>query len=132
MNLVLRPGSGMLTPHFTQREMGCRCRRPECDAAPMDRDFMRLLEDLRDHWGKPLVVTSGVRCSYWNNLKGGAPDSQHLLGKAADLDLQGRTEIEAVAQLAEKMGFGGIGRGEIRLLHVDTGPSGRRWRYHGK
>lgn len=122
----------LLTPHFRLGEMRCRCRRPDCEADPMDMDFMRLLESLRVEWGKPLVITSGARCLYWNAAKGGGVRSQHLYGKAADLHLEGVDEIEELALLAEKLGFGGIGQGDTHLLHVDTGPHGRRWTYHGR
>jgi uncharacterized protein YcbK (DUF882 family) len=130
MGLVVdRP---MLTPHFSQAEMACKCRKPDCTAPAMDMDFMRLLERVRLEWSKPLTITSGARCERMNCLVGGSPTSQHLLGKAADIWLDDSDDIEALALLGEKYGMGGIGRGTFHLLHLDSGPSGRRWTYAQK
>ena len=44
-----------------------------------------LLQPLRDKYGKPIVVTSGYRCRALNELVGGAKNSDHLYGFAADI-----------------------------------------------
>ncbi len=68
-----------LTEHFSDVEFQCRCRLPGCNAAPMDPDFMRLLEALRVKADVQFPITSGARCHYWNAHPdvGGAPNSQH-------------------------------------------------------
>lgn len=121
-----------LTDHFTIEEMECRCHRPECDSLPMDDNFMEMMEQLYKGWGGKLVVTSGTRCSFWNKAQGGASDSQHLLGRACDLFMNSYDEILELAEIAEDLGFGGLGIGKFHLLHVDAGPSGRRWSYPDK
>ena len=35
--------------------------------------------------GKPLIVTSGYRCTALNNAVNGSASSQHVLGEAADI-----------------------------------------------
>lgn len=71
---------------FEQSEMLCRCRRPECDALTQpDPILMALLDRLREALGSPIVITSGLRCAYWNDHEGGQPDSGHLVGTEADL-----------------------------------------------
>lgn len=121
-----------LTKDFMKSEFRCRCKRgKDCDAKPMDAGFMHRLQALRDEWGRPLIPTSGARCSWHNERIGGAAGSQHLVGKAADFAFRTPTEVAAFAQLAEKHGFGGIGRGQ-RLVHVDDGPPHRRWTYTDK
>lgn len=45
----------------------------------------KLLQPLRDLYGKPLMVTSGYRNPQLNKLVGGVPTSQHTKGEAADL-----------------------------------------------
>lgn len=44
-----------------------------------------VLQPLRDHLGRPVVVTSGYRCGLLNTAIGGATRSQHLYGEAADI-----------------------------------------------
>lgn len=123
-----------LSADFRAGEFRCRCNRPECDAPPMAPGFIKLLQDLRDMWGRPLAISSGSRCHYWNALKSrDAPDtSQHMLGRAADIDLESPADVLKLASMAEKLGFGGIGLGVNMgdsFLHIDTGPAGRRWTY---
>ena len=45
----------------------------------------KLLQPIRDAWGKPIKVTSGYRCYRLNRLVGGSPTSAHPLGWAADI-----------------------------------------------
>ena len=63
-----------------------------------ERENLRLLVDevldpLREAWGKPVIVTSGYRCAMLNRIVGGAANSQHTTGMAADI----RTLTDTVA-----------------------------------
>lgn len=118
----------LLTAHFTVKELACRCGREDCDAKPMDSGFMRKLELLRILWGKPMVVTSGARCIFWNAHVGGAPESQHVHGNAADISLQTPSDGPKLAALAEKVGLNGIGLAS-GFIHVDNRPKKARWTY---
>lgn len=44
-----------------------------------------VLDPLRHAWGAPIIVTSGYRCPKLNKKVGGAKNSQHTLGQAADI-----------------------------------------------
>lgn len=44
-----------------------------------------VLDPLREAWGAPVIVTSGYRSKLLNEMVGGAPNSQHTLGMAADI-----------------------------------------------
>lgn len=44
-----------------------------------------ILEPLRQHYGRPIIITSGYRCEKLNKLVGGSATSQHRLGQAADI-----------------------------------------------
>ena len=46
-----------------------------------------VLQPLRDHYGRPIIVTSGYRCPELNEAVHGVGGSQHLYGCAADLHL---------------------------------------------
>ena len=50
-----------------------------------------LLQPLRDKLGKPIIITSGYRSPALNKAIGGAPNSQHCKGEAADLYSPGMT-----------------------------------------
>ena len=51
-----------------------------------------VLEPLRAFAGKPIVISSGYRCPALNRAVGGASQSQHLRGEAADLHLPSTAE----------------------------------------
>lgn len=44
----------------------------------------KVLQPLRDAWGKPIKINSGYRCEKLNKAVGGVPTSQHTKGQAAD------------------------------------------------
>lgn len=44
-----------------------------------------ILDPLREAYGKPIIVTSGYRCKELNQAIGGAKNSDHLYGQAADI-----------------------------------------------
>ena len=91
----------------------------------IDPELVQKLQQLRDRIGKPISITSGYRCPAHNAAVGGAAGSQHLLGKAADIVVQGMAPA-TVAAIAEEFGFGGIGR-YAGFTHVDTRATKARW-----
>ena len=46
-----------------------------------------VLEPLREHAGRPIIISSGYRCNQLNIRVGGVYASQHTLGEAADIQL---------------------------------------------
>ena len=48
-----------------------------------------LLQPLRDRLGRPIIITSGYRCSQLNKAIGGVANSQHTKGQAADIKVNG-------------------------------------------
>lgn len=48
---------------------------------------VRCLEPTRQRFNLPIQVTSGYRCPKLNQLVGGVPDSQHMEGMAADIQV---------------------------------------------
>lgn len=43
------------------------------------------LDEIRERYGKPIIINSGYRCKELNKIVGGKSNSQHLKGEAADL-----------------------------------------------
>lgn len=54
----------------------------------------KILDPLREAYGKPIIVTSGFRCDKLNKLVGGATSSQHRRGEAADIRTKADTPAE--------------------------------------
>lgn len=92
----------------------------------LDSSLLYKLQKLRDEIGKPIIVTSGYRTKEYNNKIGGAKNSQHMLGKAADIKINGLSPDE-IAIIAEKIGFGGIGIYKT-FVHLDVRQIKTRWR----
>ena len=75
-----------LSPHFQDTEFRCPCRADDCSAPTLPNPrLIERLETLRVVVGKPIVITSGIRCAAYNRFVGGEEPSAHLTGDAADL-----------------------------------------------
>jgi zinc D-Ala-D-Ala carboxypeptidase len=92
------------------------------------RRAMYKLEALRKKLGnKSITVTSGFRSIAHNADIGGASDSMHLYGTAADLVVPGVAN-RTVYQKAETCGFSGLERYTVDHQHVDSRADlGRAW-----
>ncbi|MER5514343.1 D-Ala-D-Ala carboxypeptidase family metallohydrolase [Streptomyces sp. NPDC002763] len=92
------------------------------------RRCMYKLEALRKKLGdKPITVNSGFRSIAHNAEIGGASDSMHLYGTAADLDVPG-VATKTVYQKAETCGFSGLETYTVDHQHVDSRADlGRAW-----
>jgi len=92
------------------------------------RRMMYKLEALRKKLGNtPITVNSGFRSITHNAAVGGASDSMHLYGTAADLDVPGVTN-KTVYRKAEICGFSGLETYTEDHQHVDSRADlGRAW-----
>lgn len=73
--------------HFKKSDFACECG---CGFDEIDLKLVRLLEDIRQHFGgKPLYISSGCRCAKHNKKVGGVQGSRHVQGKASDIYIQG-------------------------------------------
>lgn len=99
----------------------------------VDRQLVLSLEYLRKTIGSPIYILSAYRDPVHNKRIGGASRSQHLYGKAVDVDraLTKRPITEAEARAA---GFNGVGmlarsRPGQDVIHVDVRHAAARWFY---
>jgi zinc D-Ala-D-Ala carboxypeptidase len=92
------------------------------------RRLMYKLEALRVKLGnRPITVNSGFRNISHNAEVGGASDSMHLYGHAADLHVDGVAN-RTVYQKAETSGFSGLETYNTDHQHVDSrADMGRSW-----
>lgn len=81
-----KEGYKQLTPNFRVREFRCR---DGSDPIFVDDALVSILQKIREHFGKPLTITSGYRTPAHNKACGGAAYSQHLYGRAADFKIAG-------------------------------------------
>lgn len=72
--------------YFKLQEFKCKCDN-YCTGYPVElnKDLIVNLNALREHFGKPCTIVSGLRCSKHNSTVGGASGSRHKSGKAADI-----------------------------------------------
>lgn len=62
----------------------------------------RLLDPVREAWGKPIRVNSGFRSPVLNKAVGGAASSQHVTGEAADITAGSPEENWKLFELIKK------------------------------
>lgn len=121
-----------LAPDFKVRELRCR---DGTDTVMVDEALTVVLQCIREHFGKPVTITSGYRTAVHNAAVGGAKSSQHLLGRAADIRVED-VSVEDVAAYTESLmpDWGGVGRYPVKAgratgwVHVDTRADKARWR----
>lgn len=116
-----------VSAHFTWREFTCKCggRYSTCRRVIIDRRLLHKLETYRLRAG-PITIVSGYRCPSHNRAVGGATNSQHLYGKASD--------INGVLSLSQTATYKFNGRGYKgatgRVIHVDVrAVAVTPWRY---
>ena len=63
----------------------------------------KVLDPLREAYGKPIVVSSGYRSPMLNKAVGGAPTSQHCKGEAADIVPKDRKDMLKLFELAKAL-----------------------------
>ena len=85
----------------------------------IDDKLLIILDIIRLKYGKPITVNSGYRTKIHNEAVGGVPNSQHRLGKAADLHIPNQKTGDLFEKIAKENGAKGIGRYNS-FIHVDT------------
>lgn len=110
---------------FKRGEFACKCG--QCDKATVDAELLQVLDNVREHFGRPVVITSGHRCYVHNALSGGELKSKHLEGIAADIQVDSISPKEVQEYLTSKYtDTYGIGSYET-FTHVDVRKEKARW-----
>ena len=91
------------------------------------------LQFLRNYTGRAITVNSAYRSPEHNSKIGGALSSQHLLGKAADITIEGLKPAEVYRLIDELIGMGLMLQGGLGLyekkgfVHYDIRKTKARW-----
>ena len=129
INNYKRGDSTKLSANFRASEFLCKgagC----CTHGQIDDKLVQILQKIRDHFGKPVHISSAYRCATWNKQVGGVSNSYHCYGQAADIKVEDTAPAE-VAKYAESIGVLGIGLYETdsdgHFVHVDTRTTKSFW-----
>ena len=68
----------------------------------MKQIVVEIADRIREHFGKPCHVSSGLRCRQHNAEVGGVPTSRHLYGKAMDIYVEGVSSAELLAYIKKQ------------------------------
>lgn len=117
-------GDSKISKHFKIKEFQCN---DGTDTIKIDLKLVALLEDIREYFGKPVVISSAYRTSSYNKKVDGSTNSLHLYGQAADISISGISP-KKIAQYAESLGVKGIGLYST-FVHVDTRSVKYYWSY---
>ena len=119
-----KDGNKKLSENFRVREFACT---DGSDPIFIDTELVTVLQKIREHFGKSVVITSAYRTPTKNKACGGATYSQHLYGRAADVKISG-VSPKKVAAYAETIlkNKGGIGIYST-FIHIDVRGTKSRW-----
>ena len=111
--------------YFVRAEFACPCGR--CGGFPVEpsRALVRVANQVREHFGRPMIPSSGVRCQAHNDeLPGSVPNSRHVSGRALDFSIPGIPVPEVLAYTRQLKAAGKlhytyemVGTGHI---HIDV------------
>lgn len=118
----------MHSKHFSEAELACQ----HCGINAVVQDLLDALEAFRSKVGAPVFINCAYRCPIHNAAVGGVPDSQHVLGRAADIQVVGKTARELYDLALQVPTIKGLGVGDHQgYLHLDVRESllVARWCY---
>lgn len=119
-----KDGDKKVAANFKVREFACKDGSDPVFVSP---DLVAILQKIRTHFGKAVTINSAYRTPAHNKREGGAANSQHLYGMAADIVVSG-VSAKTVAAYVEKLmpNSGGIGV-YASFVHVDVRAVKSRW-----
>jgi hypothetical protein len=64
-----------------------------------------VLEPVRAHFGRPVIINSGFRATAVNRAVGGSGTSQHVRGEAADIEIPGVANGDVAKWIRDNLPF---------------------------
>lgn len=113
----LTEGGKKVAKNFTVAEFASKDGSRVVIINPMLPEY---LQKARDHFGNPLIITSGYRTTAHNAKVGGVSNSQHVFGNAADVYIPGVSVLDLYNYFCEIAGNScGIGIYDT-FVHFDV------------
>jgi uncharacterized protein YcbK (DUF882 family) len=111
-----------LSKNFKDIEFKCKC----CGQFISNDALIWFLECIREHFKQPITIVSGTRCVRHNKECGGAENSQHLYGRAVDIQIKG-VSPDSVYKYCDSINInGGVGKYKT-FTHIDVRNFKSRW-----
>lgn len=98
-------GNSYIRSNFKVKEFACK---DGSDLIRIDEKMVNFLQKAREHFGVPIVITSAYRTEEYNKKVGGAKNSYHIKGQAADHHAKGKVDLWELARFYERIGCKGI------------------------
>lgn len=119
-----KDGNKKLTVNFRVREFACA---DGSDTIFISEGLVNVLQQIRSHFGKPVIINSAYRTEAHNKKVDGSAYSQHKYGTAADIRIDG-VKPQEIAKYAETLlrNTGGIGIYGT-FTHIDVRKEKSRW-----
>lgn len=135
INTYKKGQATQLSANFKSIEFDCQGKNC-CSETLIDSKLIDYVQQIRDHFNKPVRIGSGYRCPIHNaNISNAASKSKHMDGMAADISISGIAPSE-IAKYAETIGILGIGLYETDkdgyFVHVDTRTTKSFWFGHAQ
>ena len=112
---LFNQGTHQVSEHFKIREFAQKDY--QCDKILIDSELIKVLEDVRTHFEKPVIITSGYRTPEYNTKIGGVKNSQHTKGTAADIKVE-MVKASEVQNYLRKKYPNKYGIGRYRNFHT--------------
>ena len=117
--------------YFKREEFACNCG---CGRNEIKDELITKLDEARQLAGVPFRINSGYRCDKHNAESGGAVESPHMSGFAADISTTDSRTRWLILESLVNVGFNRIGIGKT-FVHADCDPNKDAdvvWTYYGK
>ncbi|MGB8293058.1 DUF882 domain-containing protein [Rhizobium ruizarguesonis] len=123
LHKVALPGMTRIAPnglHLQNDKVEVGCFKPA---------LLKVIKTVENHFGRPVIVTSGYRDEEHNRLVGGADESMHKSCEAADIQIDGVAKWDIAAYIRSLPDRGGVGTYcHTDSVHLDTGKT-RDWNW---
>jgi len=119
-----------LSANFTLKELtrSDTADRLDIDNTPNEEQIESLrllceniLQPVREHFGKPVKINSGFRCSALNQATGGSATSDHCKGQACDFEIDGVSNPDLAQWVADNLKYTQL------ILEFYTGQPNSGW-----
>ena len=103
--------------YFKDSEFTCECG---CGLNLEKDGIKRIADEIREHFGRPMIITSGTRCVKHNKEVGGVAGSYHTTGNAIDFVIPG-VNVKEYAEFCKQL----VNQGKARYTYYGTRQMGQ-------